>query len=384
MTETGRPFGRISAPLSPFRSLSLNERRLLSLLQRHSPISRAELARRSEFALPTVSRLYHQLIQEGLIATEAKKMMGRRGQPSLPLVLAGDGAYAFGIAVRPDQLSVALVDLAGRVLKQIDEPLETTERAFVVRRIAALTTKMARKAAISPSRVAGMGLALPGFFIGDPPRINAPLGMDDWAVAELEDELANALGVPVLIENDGSAAAVGERIYGHGQHNDTFAYLYIDRGLGGGVVQNGELQRGRDGNAGEFTGLIPPPMRANRPTLALFLELARDDGMEFGTITQMLAAFDPAWPCVERWVEMSRPAFELVISAAAAIINPDLIVVGGRAPASLIRPLISASDFYSVPVRGQERPFPALECTGVPGDAAALGAVALVFKRLFF
>lgn len=384
MTEDGRPFGRVAPPVSPFRSLSSNERQLLQLLQQYSPISRAELSRRSGFTLPTVSRLCDQLVQEGLVATEAKKMMGSRGQPSVPLVLAGQGAYAFGIAVRPDQLSVALVDLTGQVLCHIDERLETTERASVIQRISRATTKLASESSIPPERVAGMGVALPGFFIGDPPRINAPLGMEDWAVAELEDELANALGVPVLVENDGSAAAVGERIYGHGQHADTFAYLYIDRGFGGGIVDAGELVRGRDGNAGEFTGLIPPPMRTARPTLALLRELAKEDGLEFASLADMLDAFDPAWPAVERWAAMTRPVFELVISAAAAIINPDLIVVGGRAPAALVSPVIATSNYYTVPVRGKERAFPPIKYTAVAGDAAALGAAALVFKRLFF
>lgn len=381
MTQAPIRFGREAERMPSFRSLSANERTIISLLQRQSPLSRAELARRTALAIPTVSRLCDQLLQDELVEADAKVMMGSRGQPSLPLSLRADGAFAFGIAVRAEELSVVLLDIAGQERGRAVEALSETALEAVTARIAALTTRLAGDAAIAPERVAGMGVALPGFFVANPLRINAPLGMDDWAVDALESRLHASLGLPISIENDGSAAAMGESIYGVGREYDDFAYLYIDRGLGGGLIRNGALQRGAHGNAGEFTGLVPPGQRALRPTLTLLLKYAVESGESFQSIAELLEGYDPNSIYVDRWLADVTPVTELVLSAIASIFDPSAIVLGGRIPSSLATRLIEDCSYYSVPVRGRDRPFPEASGSTFTGDAAAFGAAALVFDR---
>jgi predicted NBD/HSP70 family sugar kinase len=381
MPQSSILFGREGKRLPAFRTLSANERSILSLLQRHSPLSRAELARRTGLAIPTVSRLCDQLLSERLVEADAKVMMGRRGQPSMPLSLRADAAFAFGIAVRAEELSVVLVDLMGSERARLVEPIAEPALDAVTARVAELTARLVREAGVAPERVAGLGVALPGFFIGDPLRINAPLGMEDWAVEALEQKLHDALGLPVSIENDGSAATVGERIYGAGRSHDDFAYLYIDRGLGGGLIRGGDLQRGAHGNAGEFTGLIPPDWRDARPTLSLLLRLAREDGADHASIADLLGAIRPDAAYVDRWIDAVWPTTDLVLSAVAAVIDPSAIVLGGRIPTFLADRLIAACSFFTVPVRGRDRPFPTVIASRFPGDAAAFGAAALVFDR---
>jgi predicted NBD/HSP70 family sugar kinase/DNA-binding transcriptional ArsR family regulator len=374
-------FGREAAREPAFRILAPNERAILSLLQRHSPLSRAELSRRTGLALPTISRLADQLTRDGLIVAQAKVMMSSLGQPSTPLSLRAEGAYAFGAAIRADELSIALVDLKGQRCGSVSEPIASPNLPAVIDRMAQLTTRLAQEAAVAPERVAGIGVALPGFFIADPLRINAPLGMEDWAVDELEQTLGAALGLPVSIENDGSAAAIGERIYGAGRDHGSFAYVYIDRGLGGGIIQNGTLLRGAHGNAGEFTGLLHPDSRATRPTLALLLQLAQEDGSPAQSIGQLLAALDPTSPCAGRWLETVQDTTNMVLSAIAAVFDPEAVVFGGRLPPDLAQRLAAACTFYSVPVRGRDRAFPLVAHSALEGDAAALGAAALMFDR---
>lgn len=374
-------FGREADRLPNFRVLSANERLILSLLHRFSPLSRAELSRRTGLALPTVSRLCEQLLRDELLEADAKVMMSSLGQPSVPLSAKADGAFAFGAALRAEELSIVLVDLMGRVRAHRVETIAAPMLNAVTERMAALTAELVREAGVRPDRVAGIGVALPGFFIGDPPHINAPLGMEDWAVAQLEQILGEALELPVAVENDGSAAAVGERIYGAGREFGSFAYLYIDRGLGGGIIQSGALLRGAHGNAGEFTGLVPPPQRPARPTLSLLLQLANEAGESYETIAGMLGKLNPASDYIERWIEMVTPSTELVISAIASIFDPAAIIFGGRLPGPVAQRLLEAISFYSVPVRGNDRPFPALKASEMAGDAAALGAAALIFDR---
>jgi predicted NBD/HSP70 family sugar kinase len=374
-------FGREAARLPSFRAMSPNERAILSLLQRHSPLSRAELARRTGLALPTVSRLCDQLLREGLLDADAKVMMSSRGQPSMPLSLCADGAFAFGVAVRAEELSVVLVDIMGRERARSIAPIAAPALEDVIAHMAILIARLAAEVEVAPDRVAGVGVALPGFFISEPRRINAPLGMEDWAIEALEQRLGHALGLPVSVENDGTAAAVGERIYGAGRDHESFAYLYVDRGFGGGLIRDGALLRGAHGNAGEFTGLVPPDQRMLRPTLALLLQYAREQGEATANVADLLAGLTPGAPWIDRWVRDVEPVTRLVVSGIAAIFDPAAIVFGGRLPGHVAQRLIDATSFYSVPVRGRDRPFPWLIASALEGDAAALGAAALVFDH---
>ncbi len=376
-------FGRAAPLTDPFRSLAPNERQILRLLRQQAPLSRAELARRAGLALPTVSRLADGLMGEGLIAAEEKVMMGRMGQPSLPLSLALHAAYAFGISVRADGLSIALARLSGEIVADHSEVHDGTSRDDVVRRIVGLIGSLAAQAQIPPDRVCGVGIALSGFFIQDPQRINAPLGMEAWATADLEQALHDALGLPVLVENDGNAAAFGEYLYGAGRDHRSFAYLYIDRGLGGGIVLDGQQMRGRRGNAGEFTGMLRPDGRQNRPTLTLLQRFLEEDGISFPDVAAMARTFDPAWPAVQRWIDATTPIANDIVSAIGALLDPDAVVIGGRLPLTLAAGLAANLRFHSVPVRGDERRFPDILASTLTGDAAALGAGALCFERYF-
>ncbi len=375
-------FGRAMWQHNAFRALSANERDLLGAIRRDAPLSRAELARRSGLALPTVSRLVDQLLRDGLLIADDKVMMSRTGQPSLPLSLAPHAAYAFGVAVRADMMTVDLLHLSGRVVASRTAPTAGASREEVVAAIAALIDQLVEDAAVPPDRLCGLGLALPGFFVRDPLRINAPLGMDDWATADLEHDLGRALGLEVVVDNDGNAAALGEYIYGQGETASSLAYLYIDSGLGGGIVQDGQLLRGSRGNAGEFTGMLPQDMRADRPTLASLRAMLAEDGHVYDSLADMLANLPDADATIENWLERSAPTASAIISAISAIIDPDVIVIGGRLPPFLADRLAARLSFYSVPVRGRDREFPELLVSKVTGDAAALGASALCFNRV--
>ena len=73
-----------------------------------------------------------------------------------------------------------------------------------------------------------------------------------WEKIDLVAELKSAFKLPVCIENDANAGAVGEHRYGSGRGADFMAYLTVSTGIGGGVILGGKLYRGAHGMAGEF------------------------------------------------------------------------------------------------------------------------------------
>ena len=100
-----------------------------------------------------------------------------------------------------------------------------------------------------------------------------------WNDFDIAARLASETGLPVLVENDGTAAAVAELFQGHGRELDDFVYLFIGAAIGGGVVIGGDYHRGAHGNAGDI-GLMPvppsrlPPRRSRRGRFDILLTRA--------------------------------------------------------------------------------------------------------------
>lgn len=364
-------------------AFSDNERRILDLIRNEGPLSRADLARRTDLALQSVIRLVDGLVTREFLKPGERILRGGPGQPSAPMALVPDGAYTFGVSIMTEGVSLLLMDLGGNIRAHREDIMDIEDRPAIIEHVRSQLSIMAQAAQIRPDRIFGAGVAASGYFVG-PGEVNAPDPLKNWSLLNLEDELSAALELPVWVENNGSAAAVGESLYGAGRRYRSFAYIYMAVGVGGGVIADGRLIRGARGNAGEFTGILPEEARANRPTMNLLLEILQARGVTVTSIDDMTKRFDPEWPGVETWLERTRPAFTAILSAIGAVTDPDVIVLGGRIPPALARLMSERAEFYQGRRRDREREFPLVIPAEVENDAAALGAAALPFKQHFF
>jgi len=364
------------------RTFTDNERMILDMVRHQGPISRAEMSRNTNLTMQSVVRLVDGLIDRGLLKAGDRVVRGP-GQPSRSIHLVADAAFAYGVSIMSDAVSVVLMDLSGRIHASAIHAVDIPVRRTVVEHVKKIFKKLAGDAGVRRERIFGVGVATTGYFVGNA-EVNPPAAMEEWALVDLEEQLAEAFDLPVWVENDGSAAAVGESLFGAGQRYRNFVYIYIAAGLGGGLVVDGRLVRGFRGNAGELTGILPLDKRADRPTLSLLLKLIRERGVKIETITELVRKFDPSWPGVETWLERTGGPCSAILSAIAAIVDPEAIIIGGRVPSALARALAERSTYFSSPLRGRERPFPALLAAEVKGDAAALGAASIPLKEHFF
>jgi predicted NBD/HSP70 family sugar kinase/DNA-binding XRE family transcriptional regulator len=364
------------------KTFSENERRLLDLVRQEVGLSRADLARRTGLTLQSIVRLTEGLLDRGFLKYGEKVIRGP-GQPSAPLSLVRDAALTFGVSIMTDAMSVVLMDLTGEVRLERHVQVAADDRDGVIQRLRTLQGEMAVAADIDAGRIFGLGVATTGYFLGKG-ALNTPGSMNQWAGIDLETTLSEALDLPVWLENDGNAAAAGESLYGVGRRHRTFVYMYIAAGLGGGLVRDGVIWRGHRGNAGEFTGILPVPAREGRPTLTLLLSILRARGVALSGIDELVARFDPSWPGVEEWLEATSRALTAVLSAISAVEDPEVIVIGGRAPRALTRLICDRAQFYRTKLRDHERAFPAVVPAETEHDAAALGAASLPLKQHFF
>ncbi len=365
-------------------ALNHNERRILSLILEKGPVSRAEVARTIDLSTPSVFRICETLLERGFLIAGGRTITGP-GQPSLPLSVAPDAAFGFGISLTTDSVAVVLADLTGRVRGRRTLEGGVTGRVETVQRIADSLAALAAEAGVAPGKVVGVGFAAPGYFVGAGPELNLAGDLDEWSLIDLEQALGEAFGLPVIVENEGNAAAIGESLYGHGASHRSFAYVSIGYGLGGGLVFDGLPLRGAHGNAGELTTVLAPEMRKDRPTLSGLLAELRGQGVELAGISELIARFDPAWPGLDAWLARAKTPLSLILSAVAGVGDPSMIVVGGLAPEALIARLIQVGELHlEPPRRGVERPLPTVLASALGGDAMTLGAAALPFRAHLF
>lgn len=104
--------------------------------------------------------------------------------------------------------------------------------------------------------LAAIGIGVPGVVDPVTKLVQAPPNLAGWDNVDLLSELGTETSVPIGVENDANAAAVGEAHMGAGVGHPNFLYATLGTGIGGGVILGGELYRGPHGDAGEIGHII--------------------------------------------------------------------------------------------------------------------------------
>ncbi|MGV9689260.1 ROK family protein [Streptomyces sp. NPDC003444] len=211
-------------------------------------ISRLELAERTGLTPQAVSKITARLRAEGL-AAEAGHRASTGGKPRTVLRLAPAAAHAVGVHLDRDELTVLLADLAGTPVALRRRPLDLGAGARPV--LDAVTEEVrALLAEAGEGPVLGAGVAMPGPLdhrAGRPGRVT---GFPEWAGHPVREELARRLGLPVVLDKDTNAAALGLALRPGAP--GSFAYVHLGTGLGAGLVLGGALLRGDRTGAGEL------------------------------------------------------------------------------------------------------------------------------------
>ncbi|MFC9700200.1 ROK family protein [Streptomyces sp. NPDC056943] len=245
-------------------------------------ISRLELAERTGLTPQAVSKITARLRAEGL-AAEAGHRASTGGKPRTVLRLVPSAGYAVGVHLDRDELTTLLTDLAGTVVALRRRPVDLGEGAGPV--LDAVTGEVRSLLAARPGSgeptvagpgeaavagpgesiaagevsvtagesagpVLGVGVAMPGPLdhrAGVPGRVT---GFPSWDGYPVRDELARRLGLPVVLDKDTNAAALGLAL--RPAAPGSFAYVHLGTGLGAGLVLGGAPLRGDRTGAGEF------------------------------------------------------------------------------------------------------------------------------------
>ncbi|MCG3112368.1 MAG: ROK family protein [Candidatus Manganitrophus sp. SB1] len=155
-----------------------------------------------------------------------------------------------GIDLGGTYIKGAALDLTGQILSEGKIATEVAQgQERVLNNVAGLIADLCK---MSGGRsLAGVGLGVPGALDFKEGRIIESPNFPGWDNFPIRSRVEKAVGVPVVIENDASAAAMGERWVGAAQNVDNFLLITLGTGVGGGLVLGGKLWPGETGKAGE-------------------------------------------------------------------------------------------------------------------------------------
>jgi predicted NBD/HSP70 family sugar kinase len=360
-----------------------NQRVTLHAIRVNGPITRADLAEITGLTAPAVANITKRLMKDNLI-NEAGRTRGARGQPAIKLVINPDSWFSVGVNVDRDHVTLVVLDFLGRVRarssREIRFALPETVQSFFQRSIRHLL----EKAGVSTRQLLGIGVAFPddiqGVELPDQPDAYVA-----WGSVKVE-RLFQSLNVPVFVENDAAAAAMGEMQFGRGHRYQSFFYILITAGLGGGLVIDGHYFRGANGRSAELgwlrgqEGGVTRQLQKIVSLSALYRRLSAK-GYKVSSPHGLTRLDEGGSAIVDAWVETAVEALVETMLAINCLINPQAVLIGGRLPASIVEDLARRLNERLRPYVSKMPAIAPVERAMMSDDAPAVGAAILPFTH---
>jgi predicted NBD/HSP70 family sugar kinase len=320
-------------------SLSDLQKRIIWHLRVYGPTPRSQIAEALGQSNAAITRFSKELIGLGLIQEEEQLSGQGRGRPMVPLGVSGEGAYAAGATCHPGWLEVVLVDFAGKLLAQDVTPFHSAEPLAFANAVRDRLAALAGRLGVTQRRFLGLGVAVPGYLIGPDERRSVVPWLNGWHDVPLASFFDDALGMPVWIENDGTAAALAEyyqdRIVSAFR---TALVFFLGHGVGGGLVAERDPYRGEFGNAGEIGRLFPGTV--DRPSGIDLIATLQGHGVDVNDLAGLDALLSDHHPIFSSWMDRVAQQLQHAIASGVAWLDPGAIVISGSLPTPLLNGLV--------------------------------------------
>ncbi len=372
------------------RAKSHNHRVVLNAVRTQGPLSRAQISRITLLSRQTIQNIIAELEGLGFVKfSQAKQIEKRRGHPGVMVEFCPDNRFALGVQIDQFSLNAVMTDLAGKIIweKKFNAAYPDPETAAdIIKKILNLLKEIKPK---ESERIVHIGLALPGPFNLTTENVDQPTTLPKWSNPSVFQWLSDNLNFPVVVENDASAAAVGEQLFGIGNHLESFSYIYFGLGLGAGLYLNGALHLGALKNAGEIGHMIVDMNGrqctcGNKGCLERYVSLHAIydalgiDKPDQHSIKIVEDCFKNKDPRIEKWLCEAIPRLCQAINILETVLDSERIIIGGNLPSSILEAIISRLDMFRANNslwRSKDNNYVQLGSSGP--NTAALGAAAL-------
>ena len=351
----------------------LNRSLVLDLLKDGGPLSRADLARSTTLAKPTVSAIVEDLVAEGLvreIGTGAAAAGG--GRPPKLLEFDERSQFFVGVQIGVKRTNLVVADAQGDEVARCEIVTPGGPAASALRTVAEQVESLVAESTAVRKRLMAIGVCVPGLIDS---RTGVCLLAPNlgWRSVPVRDLLNEYLAIPAFVVNTADAAIVVETVDGAAEGADNVVLLYVGRGIGGAVLADGQLFHGSFGLVGEIGHCHIPGATvrcgcgkvgcleavADGPAIAR----AAVAGIASGRDSVLRGLDDPTARDVamaaaegdELAIEVLSDAGQVIGLAASWLVNvfnPEVLLVGGGvagAGPSLLEPLVAAVGQHALP-----------------------------------
>lgn len=289
--------------------------------------TRAELARHTALSVPTVTTIVAELTALGVVA-DGDPVPSAGGRPARQHHLVANARNVLTLDLSGENLRAGRVDLLGALAAQ-DETAEVALGHGSDERLVAYIRQRVSEERAAGNPISALAVAVPGVIDqhSGHVRLAPALGWSDEPVAQ---KLRAVTGLPVLLENDVNAVALGELLHGAAQGRRNVLYLSLGSGIGAALVIGGVLYRGANGAAGELGYSLLPGLSeagldlgASGPFERHLLGIAADFVTE-GTV-------DLSTPERRQAFDALSEKLRLALHNLACVLDPELIVVAWAA-----------------------------------------------------
>jgi predicted NBD/HSP70 family sugar kinase len=233
----------------------LNRSIVFNLIFSQGPLSRAELARKSNLTAPAITQIIGDFVVSGLVREQPADTVSVGRRPVL-LEINMDAGYVVGVyaKVQGATLVIVVCNLKGDAVHSTTirhDLLTNKEPHHIVQVLADGVRACLTEAKIPQARVLGVGFGLSG--VVDKDRgVCRDSPLFGWHDLEIGPALEYKLRLPVHIDNDVNALTLAKRHFGEGRGVSDVLLVAVGHGVGLGIIVGGEIYRGASGAAGEF------------------------------------------------------------------------------------------------------------------------------------
>lgn len=346
---------------------AINRSAVLHAIMRFGPISRTEVAERTGLSAATVSGITADLIASDLIfEKEAGDSSG--GRRPILLALNPRGGYVVGLKLAADNITGALLDLETSIVATHVTDFSNHSPEDAIARLTSVVDSLLGASEIHEEQLLGVGVGLAGIVDAEQGILrHSPIF--GWRDVNLKDALQERLEVPVVIDNDVNTLTLTEKWFGAGQGVDHFLTVTIGRGVGLGIVINGQLYHGSHGGAGEFGHTVIDPNGAlcdcgkqgcletvvSDPALMRVASEAYASGklpVEVDDVSELVALAEQGEQAAKALFISAADALAQGLANLVNVFCPHLIIISGegiRAGDLIFEPMYAALPKYIMP-----------------------------------
>lgn len=369
-----------------------NRQDVYHIFETKSEVSRTDLSRMTGISGPTVLKIVSYFSEFGLIEEigTAQSSVGRRPQM---LRLIPDAFYSIGINYEGDYLSLGLVDLCGTVSNLVQAPADGNYENVICNQMPSLIHAYLGGNAIPKEKILGVGIGIPA--IVDPEkhtlRHAQAIGIGDAVdYSGIITALSEKIGLPVFVENDANAAAIGEHFTRRHSAVKDLAYVSLGTGLGAGLVLENTLRRGRWNYCGEIgymsyvahalTSIDKPGWLESRLNLSSLRKKSPIFEKLLGGNSWSQYTHDPEYNAL---IDYVASELAICLSSMSCILDLEELVIGGITVKLLGTPLLNRVNLYLSEMSARPTKCSSQRCEDSTAAGAAIISSRAVLQKYF-